>query len=249
MLKHILPLIPEHTVYTETFFEAGLYSFLKTPVKCEVINDLNREAMNFYSTVVKQFDELQTEIQSTLYGHDSYSDAKLIYNNPHLFDNVKRAASFFTLIETSFGGDMHSFGFSKDNRQTKCFNNKKEAFTVDVKNRLENTLIESDDALKVITRYDSPDTFHYVDPPYFNSDCSHYAGYLERDFKDLLEVLSKVKGKFLLSSYPSDILNEYVLKNGWHTKGINQTVCVNNKMQNQNKKKAKVEVLTANYLI
>jgi len=61
-------------------------------------------------------------------------------------------------------------------------------------------------AHKVILRYDTPEAFHYVDPPYFNSNMGHYAGYTSIDFERDLDVLSKVKGKFLLSSYPSEIL-------------------------------------------
>jgi DNA adenine methylase len=43
----------------------------------------------------------------------------------------------------------------------------------------------------------------------------HYAGYTEEDFVALLNVLSKVKGKFMLSSYPSQILREFADAHGW----------------------------------
>jgi len=37
----------------------------------------------------------------------------------------------------------------------------------------------------------------------------HYKGYLEQDFENLLEVLSILNGKFILSSYPSELLDKY----------------------------------------
>lgn len=87
--------------------------------------------------------------------------------------------------------------------------------------------------------------FFYCDPPYFNSDCGHYDGYGKEDFEMLLKTLSGIKGKFLLSSYPSDILNEYVKKHSWSQKTIEQTVSVANATTKNPKKKT--EVMTANY--
>ena len=67
----------------------------------------------------------------------------------------------------------------------------------------------------MIQSTDTGETFHYVDPPYYNANMGHYGGYTKEDFIRLLEALQEVKGKFLLSSYPSDVLDEYVKKNGW----------------------------------
>ena len=246
MAKHILPLMPEHTTYTESFFGGGAIFFLKPQAEVEIINDLNKEVINFYRTIIKDFDALQLEIQSTLHSHSSFDDAKLIHSNPHLFSEVKRAWAFFVLANQSFASDMKSFGFSlKAGRQIcNSFNSKVKNFTSEYQQRLENVIVESDDALKVITRYDSPDTFHYVDPPYYNSNCKFYDDYSIAMFKTLLSTLSTIEGKFLLSSYPSDILTEYTTTCKWFTKEIKKEVSVNN-----GKNKIKTEVLTANYPI
>lgn len=94
----------------------------------------------------------------------------------------------------------------------------------------------------MIKKYDRSDTFFYVDPPYYNSDCAHYSGYSIDDFRTLLETLGNLKGKFLLSSYPSEVLDEFSVKNGWNKKSVKQTVSVNSKSA-----KTKIEVLTSNY--
>jgi DNA adenine methylase len=62
--------------------------------------------------------------------------------------------------------------------------------------------IHNYDYQKVIDMYDSESTFFYVDPPYMGKE--EY--YINHDFnkdthKELAETLSKIKGKFLLSYY------------------------------------------------
>ena len=74
----------------------------------------------------------------------------------------------------------------------------------------------------------------------------HYGGYTKADFKSLLEILSNIKGKFLLSSYPSEILDEYTLKNGWHTKIFDKPLSAKKAVTGK-KRGRKIEVLTANY--
>jgi DNA adenine methylase len=108
--------------------------------------------------------------------------------------------------------------------------------------RLQNVQIECTDALRIITPRDSANSFFYCDPPYFNSDCGHYDGYSLDDFRSLLDILSKIQGKFLLSSYPSPILSEFTSKFGWSTCTVDFMVSVN-----MGSGKSKTEVLTANY--
>jgi hypothetical protein len=51
ILPVILPLIPEHSVYTEAYANGYAILFAKHPVKCEIINDLNGEPVNFTAYV------------------------------------------------------------------------------------------------------------------------------------------------------------------------------------------------------
>jgi len=72
----------------------------------------------------------------------------------------------------------------------------------------------------------------------------HYDGYSLQDFEDLLKLLSEIKGKFLLSSYPSEILNKWTKQQKWNTYTVEGKVSVNAK---SGYLKRKVEVLTSNY--
>ena len=79
----------------------------------------------------------------------------------------------------------------------------KERFLPELKELLEKCTIEQDDALKVLSRFDTPTAFHFVDPPYVGSDMGHYTGMFNgEDLDRLLEVLSGIKGKFMLTMYP-----------------------------------------------
>lgn len=51
LLKHILPLIPKHTIYTEAFCGGAAVFFAKKPAEAEVINDINQDLVNFYNTL------------------------------------------------------------------------------------------------------------------------------------------------------------------------------------------------------
>jgi DNA adenine methylase len=62
---------------------------------------------------------------------------------------------------------------------------------------------------------DHEEAFHYVDPPHYQADMEHYGGYTVTDFEWLFQVLTTLKGKFMLRSYSSGILSEYVTKAGW----------------------------------
>jgi DNA adenine methylase len=70
--------------------------------------------------------------------------------------------------------------------------------------------------------------------------------YTEEDYSRLLKLLERIKGKFLLSSYPSEVLNGFIKRNGWQTEQFEQGVSVNNK---GGYRKRKVEELTRNYAI
>lgn len=244
MLKYILPIIPPHSVYTESFFGGGAVFFAKQPAKCEIINDVNRAAVNFYRVAKNSFDPLYKEVTTTLHSRNAYQDATIVAAYPHLFDDVKKAWSFYTMANQSFSSNFSSFGFDRVGSTALKMKNKRINFNDEITERLACVTVECDDAIKVIQRYDKEETFHYVDPPYFNSECGHYNGYTQRDFERLLETLSNVKGRFLLSSYPSEILSKFTDQFGWETTSIEKKVAVSGKIN-----KNKIEVLTANYPI
>jgi len=59
----IVPLIPRHNLYCEPFIGGAAVFFAKRPSEIEVINDTNKELMNFYRTVKNDFVSLEREIR------------------------------------------------------------------------------------------------------------------------------------------------------------------------------------------
>lgn len=248
LVAKILPLIPEHTLYGEPFIGGGAVFFSKPASHVEVINDTNRELINFYHILQNKFVELDSMVKVTLHSRTLHRDAKVVYEYPHLFDEVKRAWAVWVLSTQSFSAMLDgSFGYDKtNNTTTKKITNKRNQFSEEYAQRLQNVQVECTDALYIIKSRDTPNSFFYCDPPYFNSDCGHYDGYSEQDFENLLQLLASIKGKFLLSSYPSPILQKYAKANKWAFKCYEQGVSVNCK---SGYIKRKWEMLTANYEI
>jgi DNA adenine methylase len=245
LAKIIVALIPEHTTYTEAFAGGAAIFFLKPKVQNEIINDTDSFVTIFYKVLYEDFEALKSKIKVTAYSRVVYNVALNMYKHPVFFTDLQRAWAFFVLTNMGFSGRIGSFGCYTKGTKAMGWERKKELFTPELKERLKGTQIECTDALKILTLRDSPDTFHYIDPPYFNSNMGHYDGYTKDDFIDLLKVLSKMKGKFILSSYPSEVLDLYTQEFGWHTQTIEQLVSANQTKSKKNK--TKTEVLTANF--
>lgn len=250
LLSTILTKIPSHTLYCEPFLGGAAVFFGKETSAVEVINDTNKELMNFYRVCKEKFLDLQTLVRITLHSRSAHKDAKTINGSPHLFTDVQRAWAVWVLSSQSFVSKLDGpWGYDRSKRTTTIkISNKREQFTEQLAIRLQDAQIECADALYIIKSRDSADSFFYCDPPYFNSDCGHYDGYTIEDFERLLQALSAIQGKFLLSSYPSDLLRSYWKQNGWHMWSLETGVSVNNK-GGAGYQKRKVEVLTANYPI
>ena len=248
LLSDILPRIPKHRIYTEVFFGGGAVFFAKEKAESEIINDTNNMVVNFFEVVKTDFDKLKMKIEMTLFSRASYSVAHMIYKMPHLFDKIQQAWSFYIATNMGFSCQIGSWGYDKYSKRVKAFQNKKLLFNQEMYKRLENAQIENNDACKVILSRDTEDAFHYCDPPYIDSNQGHYGGYSESDYKKLLDTLEKVKGKFLLSSYPSEILSKYSKKYGWYTKTFDKPLSAKKAVVGKSRDR-KIEVLTANYPI
>lgn len=226
MLKYILPLIPQHQIYTEPFCGGAAVLFAKTPSDAEIINDLNGDLTNFYWMAKVYYPELKQEIDKTLHSRDMHAHAAHILNYHQFFTPAQRAWAVWALCKMSFASKIDgSFGYDFGGGMPKKLSNAKDDFTVQLSRRLENVTIENRDALEVIECYDSEKAFHFVDPPYINSDCGHYEGsFNEQNMNELLMLLECVKGRFMLTMFPLPMIEDYANKNGWIIHRIERTI-------------------------
>ena len=163
---------------------------------------------------------------------DSYYDAyrgviayvRIKEGTVHPGDTIRMMAvgSEFTVVEC---GILRATSLEPAKSLSAGEVNAKDEFTERLCQRLERVTIENRNALDVIDCYDAPDTFHFVDPPYVNSDCGHYEDtFNEQNMEQLLQLLETVKGKFMLTMFPFDMIDRYARKNGWIIHRIERTI-------------------------
>ena len=245
LISAIFPLIPEHDIYCEPFMGGGAVFIPKPKSKSEIVNDLDGMISIFYRVLQNDFEALRKRVNATLYDRTIHKYAWFIKKYAHLYTDVDIAWAFFTLSSLGFSGTLDSFGCYTLGNKAKTHENKKQLFTIDLKKRFEGVQIENTDAVELIKRRDTIKTFFYCDPPYIDTCQPYSTDYSREAYITLLETLSTLKGQFLLSSFPSEVLDEYIKKNGWYSKEIVQV-----KSASRNKdgsRKNKTEVLTANY--
>ena len=212
----------------------------------EIINDINGELINFYRVLKNEFSRLKKEVDSTLHSREIHREARIIYNYPEFFDRITRAWALWVLSRMGFSGLIDgSWGYDiKTNKTVKTTRNSINNFTKELSDRLENVQIECEDALKVIRTRDTKNTFSFIDPLYVGSDQGHYKGYTDEDFENLLNLLSGIKGKFILTMFPHEILKKHIKKNRWTVKEIERRITAAKTNRREQK-----ELLVMNYKI
>jgi DNA adenine methylase len=113
--------------------------------------------------------------------------------------------------------------------------------------RIRRMLFECMDGFKLITREDTPYTLTYCDPPYPHATRTTKDGYKhemsDADHIRLARVLNEVKGKVILSSYPSELYTGLYLPPKWRHLEFPKP---NNASGSKTKAK-EIEVLWLNY--
>lgn len=244
MLRHILPLIPAHISYTEAFAGGLALLFAKEPSELETVNDVNGELINFYQVCKTDFNELAMELHCTLHSRSLHEYSDFIYNHPWHFSKIERAKALWILSKMSFASKLDgSFGYDKaKNSMPKKIDFAIQNFDDKIWERLRRVTIECTDALRIISSRDTKDTFHFVDPPYIGSDLGHYKGYTEYDFEQLLKLLTRIQGKFMLTMFPHSLLENYIKEYGWRVIEVERTISAS-----RVSRRKQVELIVMNY--
>jgi len=195
--KSIVAALPQHTAYVEPFAGGAQVFFAKTPSKVEVLNDLDAELINFYRIAQRHYQELVRYMRFSVVSRRYYDLLRGL--DVGSLTDVQRAARMLYLQKTSYAGRVTKQNFRTGIVQRPSLNPERiPGLIEETHHRLARVLLECLPYEKVISKYDSPKTCFFVDPPYYG--VKHYKFNLDPDdFRKLAERLGKVKGTFVLS--------------------------------------------------
>jgi DNA adenine methylase len=205
--KEIIKRFPKHICYAEVFGGGGWVLFGKERSKVEIFSDVNSELVNFFRVIQEQWEELAQRFEWALYSRVEFQ--RIMDRRGEERDPVTRAYDFYYRVYSHFGGkynDSDDWGYCRTKPATDM-SKIREKFK-QTHERLIGVYLENRSFEEVIRRYDSPDTFFYVDPPYLG-----LSGYLykftEEHHRQLRGLLAEVKGKFLLSINDHPLIREW----------------------------------------
>jgi len=260
LAKNILAIMPSHIHYVETHFGGGAVLFAKDPKNfSEVANDIDGELQNFWAVLRSRlrFDEFKHLCDTTPFSQEIFEYVKRTQRIEALEEgpSIEEAWKFFVRYRQSRQGLGKDFCTPTKTRTRRGMNEGVSSWLSaidgleEASKRLSMVYITNDDASKIIRSHDGPSTLFYCDPPYLHSTRSYgskgaYACEMTvKCHKRLLDSLSSITGKFILSGYPSDLYDTYAGRNGWHK----LVITIDNKASGAKVKPKKEECLWTNY--
>lgn len=211
--KDIIPMIPKHQIYCEVFGGAAWVLFGKSADKkdwvngrapyTEVYNDINGELVNFWRMVKLHPCGLSAELKRELVGRETFDE----YKAGQARTEMERAVRFYYTLGCSYGSQSKNFCILKGARYLPLrFNDKIEAASA----RLANVIIERMDWKELMSRYDSGESFFYLDPPYWEHERLYKRDDADSfdEHMDLAKRLQEISGKFLLSYNDCDEIRQ-----------------------------------------
>ena len=168
-------------------------------------------------------------------------------------DDIERAWAYFILLNQTFNakGQIGGFAYARVKSHANMFKNLVDKLHRVVE-RLRGVVIECLDWKECMDRYESENTFAYLDPSYppeTRIDKKVYDFELSRnDHIKLRDHIKNWSGKICLSTYPSEIYEE-LANEGWHKLEIKVSKWsrVLRKDHSGNRKSTATEVLWMNY--
>jgi DNA adenine methylase len=226
----IISQFPSHRVYVEPFGGAASVLLQKQRSYAEIYNDLDGEIVNLFRVVRDHGDELKRRLVLTPFARDEFVAAY-----QPISDSIEQARKTVVKSFMGFGSaavtqkkaTSPGAGFKANTGFRANSNNSRTTPANDWRNypdllpaiieRLQGVVIENREAEKVMFQQDSPETLHYVDPPYVHDTRglrqwripqSYRHEMSDDDHRKLSEVLHKLCGMVIVSGYPSPLYDK-----------------------------------------
>lgn len=219
-LDWLLPLLPMTTHFCEPFGGSAAVLINRAPAPVETYNDLDGEVVNFFRVLRDQKEALVEAIGLTPFSREEFELA--IYGNREGISHLERARRFYIRARQVRTGLAQT---ASTGRWAHCLLTSRAGMAGAVSRwlgsvedlpaiaqRLLRVQIEHDNAINVITRYDSKETLFYCDPPYPHDarrDSKAYAHEMtDRQHRELADLLRQVQGKVALSGYHCALMDQ-----------------------------------------
>lgn len=192
LASRIVGMIPPHTTYVEPFAGGAAVYFHKLPSEVEVLSDKDSE-IAFAFRFLREMTPAQYR-RLRRYDWTKRRDLfnKLKSSSPK--EDVERFRKFYYLRKASFKKGGRDFDTGAEGTKVGIDH------LLRVGDRLKGTKVANRYALAMIKKYDSANTFFYLDPPYPNRASVQTGGHFGlEDLLELIRALRGLKGKFILS--------------------------------------------------
>jgi len=206
LATQIIQHFPTHRTYCEPFGGSAAVLLAKEPSPIEIYNDADGALVNLFRVVrdSKLCAELARKLEHTPYSRTEFELAKEKCGDP-----VEAARRFVVRQRQSRGGLGVRWRYSIKDTDAGIASVVRRwhngiAGLPGVHKRFQNVQIEADDWRNVISRYDTPETLFYLDPPFHPSTVvggSYRHELNRRDHRELAALLLNVRGMVVLSGY------------------------------------------------
>ena len=222
LLPYLARMIPPHECYVEVFGGSAPLLLNKPPSKVEIYNDLDGDLFNLFKVVRERLDEFLKKTEWLLVSRQQYYDFLRRFHE--IKDPVERAVAYWYMMKLTYAGKFGGgLGFGPKRNYAKDMRNALKKLKL-VHRRLMNVMIEQLDFREILKRYDTKTTFFYLDPPHLylsteserGKDYYKQGGFTDKDYMDMLNLLDRLKGKWLLKqSVNIPWLLEWAKKRGY----------------------------------
>lgn len=187
-----------YKIYVEPFLGSGAVYFKKNKDEIEVLNDLDNKLIKSFKLLWKlrnkDFSEYNTTDMKKL---NEFFNRDIKKNEKDFLVHQILKCNIFALTDKKIYKDSNPYN--------KLQNIKEYA------NRIKGTIIHNEDYINIIKKYDSKYTFFFLDPPYENSK-GLYDDFII-NYEVMFNLLSNIKGKFLLTINYSNYIKKLFEKN------------------------------------
>ena len=161
--------------------------------KIKVYNDINNNIINFFSELKEHKEEVLKKLDYVLNSRELFERYR-----EKSKDNLENAFRFLYNNILSFNGEGRSYSYSTKRNKSITLVNINNAINKSY-NDIKYWAIERLDFREIIRRYDSENSFFYLDPPYHNITGLYDDNLKDQDYIDIKKSLDMIKGKYLLN--------------------------------------------------